>query len=161
ETAQESSSSLLSAEQGRRKRRRGRRGGRGRRRKGAHAPGLPAQAFAEHPSSDASQPSRAEAPPSPVLGRRALDRIEGEPPAQRRVRGRVEPPPPQLPSERMAHGRSDPAVASRMAHLESLLRRLLGSPLRPLDGADEAPAGPGVFLLSDSDQTMSYYVEAC
>jgi hypothetical protein len=61
----------------------------------------------------------------------------------------------------MAHGRSDPALASRMAHLESLLRRLLGSPLRPLDAADEAPAGPGVFLLSDSDQTMSYYVEAC
>jgi hypothetical protein len=30
-----------------------------------------------------------------------------------------------------------------------------------LDEADEAPAGPGVFLLSDSDQISSYYVEAC
>jgi len=61
----------------------------------------------------------------------------------------------------MAHGRSEPGLASRMAHLESLLRRLLGSPLRRVDNTDEAPAGPGVFLLSDSDQTTSYYVEAC
>ncbi|MFZ3199916.1 MAG: hypothetical protein WA175_02070, partial [Candidatus Acidiferrales bacterium] len=30
-----------------------------------------------------------------------------------------------------------------------------------LDEADEAPAGPGVFLLSDSDLITSYYVEAC
>ena len=68
---------------------------------------------------------------------------------------------PQLPSERAAHGRGDPALASRMAHLESLLRRLVTSPLHRLDEADEAPAGPGVFLLSDSDQITSYYVEAC
>jgi len=26
---------------------------------------------------------------------------------------------------------------------------------------EDAPAGPGVFLLSDSDQITSYYVEAC
>jgi len=48
-----------------------------------------------------------------------------------------------------------------MAHLESLLRRLVASPLHRLDEADEAPAGPGVFLLSDSDQVTSYYIEAC
>jgi hypothetical protein len=30
-----------------------------------------------------------------------------------------------------------------------------------MEEADEAPAGPGVFLLSDSDQITSYYVEAC
>jgi hypothetical protein len=71
-------------------------------------------------------------------------------------------PDPQLPSERMAHGRAgDPALASRMALLESRLRRLLSSPLHRLDDADEAPAGPGVFLLSDADQTTSYYIEAC
>lgn len=69
---------------------------------------------------------------------------------------------PTLPSERVAHGRGgDPAVASRLAHLESMLRRLLGSQLHPLDEADEAPAGPGVFLLSDSDLVTSYYVESC
>jgi len=67
-----------------------------------------------------------------------------------------------LPSERTAHGRAgDPAMASRLAQLESKLRRLLSSPLHRLDQVDEAPAGPGVFLLSDSDQVHSYYVEAC
>ena len=66
-----------------------------------------------------------------------------------------------LPSERTAHGRAgDPALASRMSHLESMLRRLVASPLHRLD-TDEAPAGPGVFLLSDSDQITSYYIEAC
>lgn len=74
---------------------------------------------------------------------------------------REELPAPQLPSERAAHGRGDPALASRMAHLESLLRRLVTSPLHRLEEAEEAPAGPGVFLLSDSDQITSYYVEAC
>ena len=43
----------------------------------------------------------------------------------------------------------------------SLLRRLVTSPLHRLDEAEDAPAGPGVFLLSDSDQITSYYVEAC
>jgi hypothetical protein len=48
-----------------------------------------------------------------------------------------------------------------MAQLESMLRRLLSGQLHKLDETDEAPAGPGVFLLSDSDQITSYYVEAC
>jgi hypothetical protein len=68
---------------------------------------------------------------------------------------------PQLPSERAAHGRSDPALSSRMSHLESQLRRLMSSPLHRLGEAEEAPAGPGVFILSDSDQTTAYYIEAC
>ena len=76
--------------------------------------------------------------------------------------GRGERPAPMLPSERTAHGRAgDPALASRMSKLESMLRRLVSSPLHRLDEADAAPAGPGVFLLSDSDQITSYYVEAC
>jgi hypothetical protein len=67
-----------------------------------------------------------------------------------------------LPSERTAHGRAgDPALASRLAKLESMLRRLVASPLHRLDQADEAPAGPGVFLLSDSELITSYYIEAC
>lgn len=155
---------------GKRKRRRGRRGGRGRRRKGgAGAPGLPSQAFAQ--SSESSQP-RPEAPRAPALERsvperyaperRATERVAYEPPIPAPERTtRAELPPPQLPSERAAHGRGDPALASRMAHLESLLRRLVTSPLHRLDEAEEAPAGPGVFLLSDSDQVTSYYVEAC
>jgi hypothetical protein len=146
------------AEQAKRKRRRGRRGGRGRRRKGpAAAPGLPAQAFAERAE---PKPSRPEAPAVSAFVRRP---IEAVPPAPewRPARAPVELPAPQLPSERAAHGRGDPALASRMAYLESLLRRLVGSPLHRLDDVDEAPAGPGVFLLSDSDQITSYYIEAC
>lgn len=55
----------------------------------------------------------------------------------------------------------DPALASRFAQLESLLRRLISAPLRRMEDLDEAPAGPGVFLLSDSDLMTTYYVEAC
>jgi hypothetical protein len=67
-----------------------------------------------------------------------------------------------LPSERVAHGRGgDPAIASRLAHLESMLRRLLGSQLHNMEQSDEAPAGPGVFITSDSDLVTSYYVESC
>jgi len=142
------------------KRRRGRRGGRGRRRKGTGgAPGLPAQAFAENAESRSARP---EAAPRPAVERRPVETPAPDHSAQRSQRqAPVEMPPPQLPSERAAHGRGDPALASRMAHLESLLRRLVASPLHKLDEADEAPAGPGVFLLSDSDQVTSYYVEAC
>jgi len=134
-----------SSEAGQKKRRRGRRGGRGRRRKGAaSAPSLPSHVFAES------------APSAPPQARREAAQAathEGH---------AVELPPPQLPSERMAHGRAgDPALASRMSQLESRLRRLLSSPLHRLEEADEAPAGPGVFLLSDSDQITSYYIESC
>jgi hypothetical protein len=30
-----------------------------------------------------------------------------------------------------------------------------------LDESDEAPAGPGVFLIADSDLVNSYYIESC
>ena len=143
------------AQQGTRKRRRGRRGGRGRRKGTAAAPGLPAQAFAERAE---PQPPRPEVPAAPAFVRRPTEAV---PPAPERRPAPVELPAPQLPSERAAHGRGDPALASRMAYLESLLRRLVGSPLHRLDDVDEAPAGPGVFLLSDSDQITSYYIEAC
>jgi hypothetical protein len=55
----------------------------------------------------------------------------------------------------------DPGLSSRIAGLESQLRRLLACSLSSLDDADQAPAGPGVLLLSDSDQVTHYYVEAC
>jgi hypothetical protein len=160
---------------GKRKRRRGRRGGRGRRRKGAPAsPGLPSQAFAQ-PA--APQHSGRPAEQAPVFERSAPERSYTERKAPERLApekaayephavshersSRAETAVPQLPSERAAHGRGDPALASRMAQLESLLRRLVTSPLHRLDEAEDAPAGPGVFLLSDSDQITSYYVEAC
>jgi hypothetical protein len=65
----------------------------------------------------------------------------------------------ELVSSRSRAG--DPGLSSRIAQLESQLRRLLACPLGTLDDADQAPAGPGVLLLSDSDQVTHYYVEAC
>ncbi len=59
-------------------------------------------------------------------------------------------------------GRSgDPGLASRLAQLESQLRRLLACSPQSVEEADEAPAGPGVFLVTDTDQTSYYYVESC
>lgn len=143
-----------SSEPVRKGRRRGRRGGRGRRRTGtAGAPGLPSKAFTEQAATPERQiPVRHFEPP----------KSEPAAPAESYRPGKAQPPEPMLPSERTAHGRAgDPALASRLAQLESKMRRLLSSPLHRLEEADEAPAGPGVFLLSDSDQIHSYYVEAC
>ena len=55
----------------------------------------------------------------------------------------------------------EPALASRISQLESQVRRLLACPQSSLEEADQAPAGPGVLLLSDSDQVTHYYIEAC
>jgi hypothetical protein len=38
---------------------------------------------------------------------------------------------------------------------------MLSCPMSTLDEAEQAPAGPGVLLLSDSDQVTHYYIEAC
>jgi len=157
------------------KRRRGRRGGRGRRRKGpAVSPALPTQAFAEAGELGSSQVPAARASVTEI--RQVESREESKLtslPLKREIREsesvhgtesvrKLEPDAPRMLSTRSTQGRAgDPALASRMVHLESMLRRLVsGSPHR-LDQADEAPAGPGVFLLSDSDQITSYYVEAC
>jgi len=168
ESGADAAASEVGADGLRKKRRRGRRGGRGRRRKGpGDSPGLPKQAFAESsaPAVASHRPPAAEheAPRQQTFERAAAAPLREAPASRRPERAeRVEAPMLQLPSERAAHGRAgDPALASRMTVLESTLRRLLSSPLHKLEQADEAPAGPGVFLLSDSDQTTSYYIEAC
>ncbi|HVB56703.1 MAG TPA: hypothetical protein VNE63_09780 [Candidatus Acidoferrales bacterium] len=143
-------------EDAKKKRRRGRRGGRGRRRKGTPAAPspLPNEAFTE--------PIESRPPQTSAPERTSPERSISERPDLQRHVPQVEAPAPQLPSQRTAHGRAgDPALASRMAHLESMLRRLVASPLHRLDEVDQAPAGPGVFLLSDSDQITSYYIESC
>jgi hypothetical protein len=66
---------------------------------------------------------------------------------------------PAGPSLRGRYG--DPGLSSRLSLLEMQFRRLLTCPPMKLDAADRAPAGPGVLLLSDSDLTTYYYVEAC
>ena len=162
--------------EGQRRRRRGRRGGRGRHRKPAagQSPSLPAQAFTPPPpEAPMRQPDFTPRPsavqPAAYATPSQTDEQRLEVRHDRRASDREEFPsarpeyaPPQSPSERVTRGRAgDPALASRMAHLESMLRRLLSSPLHRLDEVDDAPAGPGVFLLTDSDQTTSYYIEAC
>ena len=63
------------------------------------------------------------------------------------------------PSLRGRYG--DPGLASRLTQLEMNFRRLLVCPPVKIQEADAAPAGPGVWLLTDSDQSTYYYVEAC
>jgi hypothetical protein len=67
--------------------------------------------------------------------------------------------PASVPSLRGKFG--DPGLTSRLMQLEMNFRRLLGSTPTSLDAADKAPAGPGVWVLTDSDLTTYYYVEPC
>lgn len=168
ESTSGASAASSSTDPAHKRRRRGRRGGRGRHRRGGSAssatPVVPAQRFV---STETPAPHEGEAPSAPNVG--TLRSRSGE--ESVRSAAYNAPPPrsswpteeaPTLPSERMAHGRGgEPAIASRLAHLESMLRRMLSSQLHKLDEADEAPAGPGVFLVSDSDLVTSYYIEAC
>lgn len=74
----------------------------------------------------------------------------------------AEPVAQEVPSAPSLRGRyGDPGLSSRLSQLEMNFRRLLGSTATPLDAADKAPAGPGVWLLTDSDLTTYYYVEPC
>ena len=59
-------------------------------------------------------------------------------------------------------GRSgDPGLSSRLSQLEMNFRRLLACSPSRLDDAAHAPAGPGVWVLTDEDLSTYYYVEAC
>lgn len=73
--------------------------------------------------------------------------------------------PPETAGERVSpsiKGRyGDPGLSSRISLLEMQFRRLLACPPARLDEAQRAPAGPGVMVLTDSDLTTYYYVEAC
>jgi len=143
----------------RRRRRRGRRGGRGR-----------------HKGVRAAAPASA-APVAPPVPPSMFDRVveprafpSARPVASAEVaESRAREPEPARSYEPAAAGSSsstrvrsgDPALSSRMAQLESQLRRLLACSIHSLEQADEAPAGPGVFLITDTDQTTYYYAEAC
>jgi hypothetical protein len=140
----------------RRRRRRGRRGGRGRHK--APRAGTPATVVPAAPPAPPSMFDR-------VAETRTTSVVRSAEPAESRAH---EPEPARsyqpaaATSSSSARVRSgDPALSSRMAQLESQLRRLLACSLHSLEQADEAPAGPGVFLITDSDQTTYYYAEAC
>jgi hypothetical protein len=135
-------------------RRRGRRGGRNRHRLGPRTTGgatvAPSQGQAENSQPQAPLPERGSSLPTQPVS-------EFSAPAEMAASA-VAPP------SAAWRGRSragEPALASRMAHLESQLRRLLACPQAKLEQAESAPAGPGVLLVSDSDQVSHYYVESC
>jgi len=139
----------------RKRRRRGRRGGRNRRRPGAskELPPVPSQAAQQSPASRREpapgEPELQDEPKPPrVVDSRALPRLPVEPSLET---GAVGP-----------KGRyGDPGLSSRISLLEMQFRRLLTCPPAKLSESDGAPAGPGVFLLTDSDLTTYYYVEPC
>lgn len=135
-------------------RRRGRRGGRNRHRpvkQTATGPSLastPVQAESSHiePASEIHPQGASVAMPVPEISA-PVEAASGAAPPMAAWRGRSRA--------------GEPALASRMAHLESQLRRLLVCPQAKLEQAESAPAGPGVLLVSDSDQVTHYYVESC
>lgn len=130
------------------RRRRGRRGGRNRRRTTERAAESSAPAThkleAAPPASDVSEEPR----PPRITHARSIPALPVEPPS-----------PAGAPGVRGRSG--DPGLSSRLSALEMQLRRLLTCPPTKLNDADHAPAGPGVFVLTDSDLTSYYYVEAC
>lgn len=145
-------------------RRRGRRGGKRHRRPGARTTPTSSQPHARGAQhSHRLQDARS----APIPIREEIEPVTTEQPAREAesaqpVGSRFVPEPSGPFAERVTYIRAgDPALASRFAHLESLLRRLISAPLHKVDELDEAPAGPGVFLLSDSDLMTNYYVEAC
>jgi hypothetical protein len=137
------------------RRRRGRRGGRNRRK--GDASKSPAAASA----SSTSEPA--------IPARGLPSRVFDEPIEPRPSRAVASGVAPSLPIEPIGEpggpsvrGRSgDPGLSSRLSLLEMQLRRLLTCPPVKLNEADHAPVGPGVFVLTDSDLTSYYYVEAC
>jgi hypothetical protein len=161
-----SSEGSVEGAQPKRKRRRGRRGGRGRQRgKGVGAAGGEAANAGALGPARSFVPAAASAPPvlsrtPAALPERPEPESETQPATERPAveRGSSAAPAPSWQSRTRT---GEPALASRISQLESQVRRLLACPQASLDDADQAPAGPGVLLLSDSDQVTHYYIEAC
>jgi hypothetical protein len=138
------------------RRRRGRRGGRNRRRGGVDRENsaVPAQHPAERgPSSRPASPVHPDESTEPRFGKLPESSLPKLP---------VEPTPAGDAGGIALRGRyGDPGLSSRLSLLEMQFRRLLTCAPVKLEEADRAPAGPGVFLVTDSDLTSYYYVEAC
>lgn len=136
------------------RRRRGRRGGRNRRK------AEPGKSVLVSSAAHTAGP----ATPTKGLPSRVFDQ-PAEPKPQRAAASRSIPALPVEPIGDLGpsvRGRSgDPGLSSRLSLLEMQLRRLLTCPPVKLSDADHAPVGPGVFVLTDSDLTSYYYVEAC
>lgn len=140
-----------------RPRRRGRRGGRNRKKPGTAGvvkAATPAALISETSSAPATQ--RASAP--------STEPEEDSRPSRLGL-SRSMPPLPLEPAEASVPGLrgryGDPGLSSRLTQLEMQFRRLLTCAPAQLNEADQSPVGPGVFVLTDSDLTTYYYVEAC
>jgi len=138
-------------------RRRGRRGGRNRRKALSTSTSGEARSTTRPAARGRASEVVAETPPEPepaeilpprIVDSRAIPRIPVE-----------QIPDSGAPGIKGRFG--DPGLASRLSLLEMQLRRLLTCPPAKLDEAAHAPAGPGVFVLTDDDMTTYYYVEAC
>lgn len=131
------------------RRRRGRRGGRNRNKKVAAAAAQPPAPVdsAVHSPRESAREADAIAPPRAVDAR-AIPRVPVE-----------EADASTAPSVKGRFG--DPGLSSRLTRLEMQLRRLLTCPPAKLGHTEGAPAGPGVFVLTDDDMTTYYHVEAC
>ena len=140
---------VVSPEPSRTPRRRGRRGGRNRRKTRTSA-GTPDLAPTRDVPSAPAPPPVGEAP-EPRLSRVSESISSPRMPAE-----------PLLETTTSVRGRyGDPGLSSRLSLLEMQFRRLLTCAPLTLNEADRAPVGPGVLLLSDSDLSTYYYVEAC
>ncbi len=128
-----------------RRRGRGRRGGRDHQRaaRPADRTSAPRESRSVPPPAPPSEPE--DTSPHAPLPPRSLDSMAELPTTSPALRGRS----------------GDPGLSSRLSQLEMNFRRLLaGSPAK-LDDAAHAPAGPGVWVLTDEDLSTYYYVEAC
>jgi hypothetical protein len=146
-----SAPTLDAASNDKKRRRRGRRGGRNRNKVTAappHAANSGAHPAREHHAPRHAAAESAEVAPPRSVDSRSIPRVPVE----------------QLPESSApgVKGRfGDPGLSSRLSLLEMQLRRLLTCPPAKLDHAEHAPAGPGVFILTDDDMTTYYHVEAC
>jgi len=143
--------STATTEAEKKRRRRGRRGGRNR-------------------SKKPSAPQTSDSPAHSPRDHHTRREVSAEPPIDiappRSVDSRAIPrvPVESLPDSSApgVKGRfGDPGLSSRLSLLEMQLRRLLTCPPAKLDHAEHAPAGPGVFVLTDDDMTTYYHVETC
>ena len=152
----------------RKRRHRGRRGGRRRRGEKSGTSSSTSPSAAAFPAgvaspTEISQPALSQSRPSEsrTFGPSIVRSEPQSEPAPIREEHEVHAAPAAAPLWQGRARAGEPALASRIAQLESQLRRLLACGLASLDDADQAPAGPGVLLLSDSDQHTHYYIEAC
>jgi len=143
--------STAASEAEKKRRRRGRRGGRNRGKKASVLP--TSESPAHSPREHHTRHEVAAEPPADIVPPRSVD-------SRAIPRVPVEPlPDSSAPGVKGRFG--DPGLSSRLSLLEMQLRRLLTCPPVKLDHAEYAPAGPGVFVLTDDDMTTYYHVETC